>query len=721
MDKILNSISITMLSLILFLLLSVSCTDERDLFYEYVIDQQEDIDSNDGQDGSDGQDGDSDGNSDDGSNNGDGDSNTGGDDGTGDNGGNGDDTINSDINKLPDGLPDWMPLNPTATKPDGGTVYYPKSSSEISDSSNEGKTAIIENSFDCSGCTFARNQLIVPKGGVISGRNINLNGSFIDEVADQAFDPTVTFSAVYMDSWVFPELFGAKSNDSTSDDAAIDAMIANSQFGTGVSNAVYIKNQESVYSRNGSFVWNMNDCIVRTNSGNALSHGSSTSNDSKFLMFFDGLEPAIINGEFDGNDIASRLFRVDRTTLFIFHELNIHDYFAPANAYARGVAFKLDIRADSNTNFVNGLISDTNIENIGAFSDGNANNAPFGISKGIWASLSGGNEANIYFRNNTIKNVYGDDAEGFYSDKLWGGSYNYQESRTNLIFDNESYIGCQRRAMKITTSNVYVTNSYFESAANAPIFPGAQATLVHVFSTSGYNQPLDDVVFTNNEIRIAGNAQNNPLGFTDISRCTFENNKISCDTFTAYSYIGFGTGISNPYSGDISSSVSLSNNEITNTFIHIDSVYDPIDGGAVVDGNNFDITYSQNTGAYIGVVRLFKFSGTSPTFRISNTTVNVNMQTASSIFGGVFNTWGAEPKNWVFDNVDINWTGATPLYAFAYAGRNGTSVSFDSSNTITDCDITGASGAGAVFVTGSDKSVVITNSFGEGNTPLTTN
>ena len=416
---------------------------------------------------------------------------------------------------------------------------------------------------------------------------------------------------------------------------------------------------------------------------------------------------------------------MDRTDGFYFHSLNIHHYFAPPSAYARGIALKLDIQANANYGFLKGEVRNCTITDIGAASDGNANNSPYGVSKAIWTSESSdGSAAQVYFTDNYINNIYGDDAEGFYSDKYWGGSYGYQRSNVEYIFNNEDYRACQRRAMKITVSNATITNSYFESASNAPIFPGAQATVCHFFSTSGSNQPIDDIVFKDNVINVIGRSENPPLGFTDITDSNISNNIIKADDWTNQAYVSFGTGISNPYSGDISNTVVVQNNNFVNVFLQIESVYDAVNGGPIVSGNNFDMTWAGNTGAYIGVIRLYATSGVSDEFKISDTKIEINVPTSSGLglLGGVFNTWGREPKGWTFDNVDINWTGSNaPIYAFAYTGKNNTTSSFDNTNKIINCDISGASGIGSVFVTGTNKNVVITNSYGEGSTPITSN
>ena len=633
--------------------------------------------------------------------------------------------------------PDNPPNNPPNTTPNAnraddfvpcsageGSQYNPTSAADIQNAANAGRTAVITNSFDCDGCTFASGQTIIPSGGVISGTGINVNGACILDDFSQLFTSSVTFSSIYENSRLSPESFGANGFDSVADDLYLNTLINNTTYAIGNSGASYIKNVESVYNRSGYFDWNMNSSKVVTTNGSALSHGSSNSNEGKYLMYFNGLNPTIFNGEFDGNQLASRLFLVDFTSTYNFENLYIHNYYSPPSAYARCVAIKIHVRAQSPYNFEQGVIKDCLIENIGAASNGNANDTPYGVSKAIWVEQSGSDAANLFFTGNTINNIYGDDAEAFYNSVLWGGSYSHDASLVNYIFDDETYIGAQRRAMKITLSNASITNSTFESASNAPIFSGAQATLVHFFSTSGSGQALNDITFSNNIVNIVGNAGNNPIGFTDITNSTFENNTISCNYFGNTSYFGFGTGISNPYSGDISNSVVIQNNTFNNVFFQIESVYDPINGGATIGANTFNNSWNTNPGGYIGIVRLYKMSGSSPEFHFKNATINMDISNASGLglFSGVFNTWGAEPKGWTFENITINYTGTSMgslLYPFAFTGKNDTSADFDSTNSISNCTISGAIGTGAVFVKGADESVIITNSFGDGNTPIT--
>ena len=157
----------------------------------------------------------------------------------------------------PAGVANWFPNAPSATKPEGGNSYTPNSSLDIENVENAGKTAVISNSFDCTGCTFAANQLIIPSGGSISGTNINLNGGYIDEVYNQAFSSSATFSQVYEDSWLSPEVFGGNANDATDDSSAITSLMKNVKFAKLSTSGTYIKNTPEFVSRQGDFIFDI--------------------------------------------------------------------------------------------------------------------------------------------------------------------------------------------------------------------------------------------------------------------------------------------------------------------------------------------------------------------------------------------------------------------------------------------------------------------------------
>ena len=679
----------TMLVMVLFLLTFASCEKDSDLFYEAVIEQEEEIDEQSGSEDED---------------------STDSEDSTDDNSDTGDDT--SDGPPPPPEDPDFQNTNKISG------VYYPESAADVSNPEYAEFRAVITNSFDCSGCTFSENQTIEPAGGVISGTNINLNGAFIETAYKQAFSPSATFAQIYSSSRLTPEIFGGNGGDNTADDAAILAMVKNGTYALGATDAVYIKNEEDTYNRAGAFNWNMNGCVVRTTSASNLSHGGAVSNQTKYLFKFQIPVLVLYDGEFDGQDLASRAIYIVDNERYDIRNIHVHNYLAPAGAYARGTGIKWEIE----DNFVEGQFHGNVIENIGATTDGNANNAPYGIAKAISFHVKTNNRSNLYFSGNRYENIYGDDAEGFINNR--GSGYNYASNQTNFYFENDQFIACQRRAVKVNASNVHFNNCLFRSATNPPIFNGAQAALVNVFSISS-GQEIKNIRMTNSRIEIVGESSNSAFAVTDATDAVFENNTFSANYVRSSGSVGFAAnGTQNGlYDGYLDDSVIFRNNTIENLRINLGVVYNPQNGGPIVENNVQNLTLDRSVGLYWAALRLVSTSGQSNDFTLKDHTVNVNIEstTGLNLFGGVLNTQGSEPKNLTFDNVAINYSGGNPVYAFAYTGKNNTSADFDSSNLIKDCSISGASGAGAIFVKGSDKSVIIQNSFGDNNSELTTN
>ncbi|WP_222983928.1 hypothetical protein [Flagellimonas meishanensis] len=677
----------TMLFMVVFLLTFASCEKDSDLFYEAIIEQEEEIEEQ-----SDSQDGTSDGSDNDNEANG---GNSG-----------------SDGPPPPPEDPNFENTNKISG------VYYPKSAADISDPNYAEYKAVINNSFDCSGCTFSENQTIEPAGGIITGTNINLNGAFIETAYKQAFSPEVTFTEIYSKSRLTPEIFGGNGGDNIADDAPILAMIRNSTYALGATNAVYIKNREDTYNRAGEFNWNMNGSIVRTTNSSNLSHGGDVSNQTKYLFKFQIPVLVLYDGEFDGQDLASRAIYIVNNERYDIRNIHVHNYLAPAGAYARGTGIKWEI----GDNFVEGQFHGNVIENIGATTDGNANNAPYGIAKAISFHIKTNNESNLYFSGNRYENIYGDDAEGFINNR--GSGYSYANNKTNFYFENDQFIACQRRAVKVNASNVHFNNCLFRSATNPPIFNGAQAALVNVFSISS-GQEIRNIRMTNCDVEIVGESSNSAFAVTDATDAVFEYNTFSANYIRSSGSVGFAAnGTQNGlYDGYLDNSVIFRNNTIENLRINLGVVYNPQNGGPIVENNIQNLTLDRSVGLYWAALRLVSTSGQSNDFTLKDHTVNVDIQstTGLNLFGGVLNTQGSEPKNLTFDNVAINYSGGSPVYAFAYTGKNNTSADFDNSNMIKDCSISGASGNGAIFVKGSDKSVVIQNSFGDNNSAITTN
>jgi len=594
-------------------------------------------------------------------------------------------------------------------------TFSPTSAAEISDPSKANYKAIIETSFDCNGCTFAKDLTIEPAGGSISGSAINLNGAFIENNFKQAFSSNISFDNVYVKTRLSPETFGAIANDNTADDIYISALIAQVSYATAQSGGVYIKNTETVHDRNGVFDWNMNGAIVKTTNGASLSHGSAVQNQNTYLFQFSGLIPKIRNGEFDGQNIASRAIKVYFSSSFEYENIKVHNYLSPANAYARGVGLKFDLKG---SNFTGGSITNCTIENIGATSDGNANNSPYGVSKALYFEIydNGGATATINFSGNTINNVYGDDAEGFLSVKGYGGSYNYQSNNIHFVLNNETYSACQRRAFKVNTSNLTVTNSNITSATNPPFFPGAQATLVHFFSITA-GQPIQNIIFSNNTITKIQEAQNVMMGVNDAKDILIDGNTFnSTGDLDLYDFVAFGVDSNQGglYSGDLEN-VQFSNNQMNNVGLQILPNYlVPIGAGLKIEDNKMNFDISNFAGGHAGAILVYDLNGstTASPLTIKNLDINVNMQINGSNLWAILKARQSNITNLTLDNVDVTYTGGNPFHGYADLLAD-----FNSTNTITNCDITGKSGTGAINVVGT-AGAIITNSYGDGDTPI---
>ena len=612
--------------------------------------------------------------------------------------------------------------NPFVSKPNKiiGT-FYPKSSVEISDPAYANHKAVIETSFDCSNCTFASNLTIETAGGVINGSKVNLNGAFIVNTFKQLFTSSTTFNGVYNKSRLSPETFGADGSDSIADDDALFTLIMQSEYAIGQRGAVYIKNRESVvHMRTGKFDWDMDLSTVRTTSAANLSHDNSDNSSKKYLFEIRDIDIKITNGEFDGQNAASRCFFLRDVASIDFQNVNIHNYFAPPGAKARGMAFLVEV----DDKYKGGQWINCNISNIGAASDGVANNVPYGFAKGIYFTVGTEKVAETVIQGCNFENIYGDDAEAFSNTHRYGYNsiYKHATSGLSFIIDNNNFIGCQRRALKINLSNCQITNNLVESATNAPSFSGAQASLIQTFPLHD-NQTMRNVNVVGNTIRILGDSKNAAFGINDATDCLIENNFFEANYSDLNRFITFGvTSTQNGlYEGDLDNTVIFKNNISTNLWVRLASVYVAVNGGFVFENNTLNMNVDRQLNAWWGVFTEQSAGGNSETFTFKNVTVNINQtDMAGNMFGGVFLSRGGNMKNITFDNFNVNYTGSVVSSSpFARIGTPGFDGNFDSSNIIKDCVLSGAIGTGAITVTGSNTGVLIQNSVGDGATPLT--
>lgn len=600
-----------------------------------------------------------------------------------------------------------------------GNSYVPTSAADMSSASNASKTAIITNNINLTGVTLAANQTIHPNGGILSGTNINLNNSFINNTFTPLFNTSTTFNSIYTRSALSPESFGAVGNGVTPDDNAITALIAQCSQAIGDPTSIYVKNEETTHDRSGSFSWDMNGSEIRTTSAAALSHGSTSDNDSKYLFEFGTLSISFSNGIFNGQNLASRCIWLHYVTSYNFDNITIQNYLSPANAYARGVGLKIEI----NDIFTGGSFLNGVIENIGATSDGNANNTPFGVSKGISLEIGTQNLSNQLIQNSRIENIYGDDAEGFYMRSQFGFSgYNHQTNQAKITFNNCEFIACQRRALKVNASNCDVINCYIESATNDWIFSGAQAASVHVFPLSPQS-PLYRFNMSGTTIKTIGDARNPAFAITEAYDSVIENNIMEANYIMLQRNVAFGNGSNSAgaNSGFLDSSIIFRNNVLTNFFILLNKYMISSNGGMTFTDNIININLDRGIG---GTWAAFRNAFPAPMdingFNFSNTTINVNQSTnPGSTFGGVLLTEDANLLNTTWNNIDINYTGSfsRPTYPFMIIGTN-PGISMNNTNTISNCNITGDVGTGAIGYTGSFNANIV-NSTGDGSTPIT--
>lgn len=672
----------TMIFLVAFALFFTSCAKDSDLFDEYVLAPEEEVVEPGDQNG------DTDGDTDQGQ---------GQDpdqepptDGSG-----GDPTGGIDFD-TPDNLENTNKIDGT---------YYPKSEADITNPANANFKAVISESFECNGCTFAANQTIEPAGGVISGSNINLNGAYIENTYKQAFSPSVSFSQVYEASRVSAETFGATSGDASDDTAAIDAMINNCALAVGAQGGSYVKNRPSTYRRSGTLDWNLNGSVVKVTSASNFNTGQ-VSVDAVFDIT--NLSPNIHNGEFDGTDTYGRLFYLHGQEHFRFHKLYVHNFYA-SSTY-RAVAFRFTIDASS-SGFKYGEFSDCIIDRIVAQGDGNYNNAPAGISKGWWYTISGINYSDpftVIHKNNKVTNIIGDDAEAFYAIQ-GGGSLDHD---SKFIFDNEDYRYCTRRAIKACVSNVEIKNSYFEEIPES-LFNSAQqmGTMIDFFSTQSSNL-IQNIRVHNNVIRtVPGNdAHYYLLSLTEVNDAIITNNTFTMETTGNYGGVRLGSNTSS-YNGALQN-IQVTDNTFNNCYVNTMYQYAPVNNQPIkVDGNLFNFTSSQ--GIDVGALRFSQNSGSQGYVDFTNNDINVNMGSPNGI-NGVIASNGVNVVGVTIENVDVTYANGQSSRPFGYLRG-----SFDASNTIKDCMLNGASGSNALEVVGGSQSVQVVNSTDASGNPIT--
>ncbi|SMC54904.1 Ig-like domain-containing protein [Cellulophaga tyrosinoxydans] len=586
-------------------------------------------------------------------------------------------------------------------------TYYPETAADMADASKANFKAIITKAFNCSNCKMAPNQTIEPAGGLISGTNINLNGAYIINNNKQVFSASSTFSAIYEKSKLSPDTFGGFANDSKDDTDAIDALINNSAYALGVTGGKYIKNAPSEYKRQGTFDWDLNGAEIETNNNSKFRINTF---DVDYVFTMTNLSPRIYNGEFDGTNTYGRLFWLKGQQTFYFADLNVHDYHSTSNA--RGIAFKTSLYPQT-YGFTKGEFYRNTIDNISSDSDGTANNVN-GLSKGFNIALYEDGTANVYLEGNTVTNIIGDDAECLYIAPHGSATMN---NNVNFYLTNETYKYAKRRQAKITVSNVHIKDSYFEAPLVEQDFNGQAATILGVFSTiSGQTNKNFELI--NCDIVSKGVHRMSGLSITEVENAKIQNNRFTWSDISNYAGISFGSATSG-YNGILINN-SIRDNTFTNTGIQFSSLFDVQKSPLTIDSNIFNFDYTGfNPGNYVAALRYKGYGVDTVNEEVVfiNNIINFKATSSFNLFTGVVVSLQSSVENLTIENVTINYSGVVPTTSFGYIGSS-SNANFNSSNTIQNCTINGASAIAAIEISGNDKSVNIKNSYDAGGNSL---
>lgn len=593
--------------------------------------------------------------------------------------------------------------------PSGGSTYNPTSAADISNPANAGRTAVITNSFSATSTTFAANQDIVPGGGIISGTNINLNGACIQDDFSPLFNSSVTFTSVYENSRLSPEAFGAVGNGSTNDNAAINALINNCSYAIGDPTSTYVKNNPSTYTRAGLFNWNMNGATVEVTSAAGFNTAAVTTD---YVFTFgasngtNNLSVVIFDGIFDCNNVYGRLFRFNGQPIVSVNDNIIRNLYATTTYRCIGVYIDHDNLDNSGIESIE--FRRNTIHNLVAEGDGNFNNSPAGVCKAWWYDLDGWSNASLNFtithEDNVVYDIIGDDAEGFYC--TGGPSVN---SATWLL-NREHYYNCTRRVIKVNCSNFTLQNSTMEEMDNS-LFLSAQqvGSMIDFFREGSF---IENIVVDNNTIKNRDGQDIHYwlLAFTECRNVTVTDNIFSALSPGNFNGIRLGSNTGS-YAGYLEN-ISIQNNTLNNLGFQLMSQYSPAD---LIDISNNDINYTTTSwNSNTAIIRAVNPTGTRGNIDFDTNTIIINIPSSTSFFNGIIYSAGSLYTNVTINNCTITYANSTITRPFGYIQGN-----FGNTNTISNTTIIGDVGTEALVVTGATQNPVITNSFGDGATPIT--
>lgn len=629
------------------------------------------------------------------------------------------------------GNPNWFPANPSFSEPADGTTYTPTSSADITNATNAGKTAIISASFDCTNCTFAANQKIRPAGGAISGTNINLNGAYIDDVAQRAFATSARFASVYDKSWVFLETFGGVANDANDDTDAIDALANNVVFGRNATNGLYIKNKPSGLNRLGNFIWDMNNSKTELTASETY---PTTGAEQGFFSIFQ-TNVKMYNGEIDFNNRHSVFITAGGQEAYHYENLYIHDL-ENVNGGMRTIAFMLELNTSAapnsytggipwgvkttNNRFVNGYIKGCRVENL----KGLGASLPSASSQGIWFQLRDIDpnwNALAYQEGNTIKNVTGVEAEGIYFDEYtWWTGTKIDVNNTLFEVNNDSIYNCEDRAIKATLSNITLKNSYFGSIDPALAAPQGGG-LVSLFTLRDNNNLPPSQNFRTRNILVENNIFDSPYGArqeslqlsNNLEGVTVRDNLFRSTSTGNYPGVMLGVffqGLPEGYAP--LENILITGNTYENLGIEFNMQSDF--SNLVIDGETFTWNYSGAGGGFgQGIFRYNGFGDPQIVGPATIRNITATVTNASSSFGGLLQSRAVGFVNTTWENINLTYTNGFNKGGGEFMTHTG---NFDNTNSVTNATMTGASGKGAIFVGTNINNPILKNCIGDGET-----
>lgn len=639
---------------------------------------------------------------------------------------------------------------PTGTAPNIVATYTPTSAADLSNAANANRIAIISNSFSATGVTLAAGQIIRPAGGVISGTNINLNGAFIEEVAQQAFSANATFTSVYNRGYIFLETLGAVANNAVDDSASITTALRFFQFTKGIVNGVYLKNSPEFVNRVGEFTLDLQGGRIEiTNNSNY-----SLINDQQSAIWTGNLSLKFINGTFDGNDNFGRAFSLISPEAYHFENFTIENLYAVSTAQdgRRSVAVQIDLWNESGHTFVSGQPFGTSKAATSLFRNGYCVNSTFrdidilgdcqfntaiGVSKGWWILyheidplLSG----QIYHANNVYLNIEGEDAEGVYlSDETWASGNKVITHLITATFYRERFENNSRRAIKAVTSNVTIDECVFimPTAAQAT---ATIASLVSIFTLMNVGNPApnandysENIIIRNStftqpeilpEFDLVSGCNNGNSFIPDVNLLDLQNVRnflVEGNTFTRPRVDNYNTIVLGS-SGSVGKMGvgTLRNNIHTNAGYAISDSYD---GQGLVTIENETINFTNfsggNGGGTLGAFRLVSLTDNWDNFIVRNSTINIDWTSIAPITG-LFISKGGSMANGEFNNVTVNYlngsAGGQPNWGLIEA-VGGSAGNLPNTISFINCILTGSSGTGAIQRLGTGTPTII-NSFG---------